>query len=85
MLRHSYLVGGRIYDDNDLLLNVLTAWISRIGIYGLYVLQTLDLTGGLDPVYRTNSVEFLVDFRELESLEIMSLGWVLGSHFSNGL
>ena len=40
---------------------------------------------GLDPVYRRNSVEFLIDFRKLENLEIMSLGWVLGSRFSNWL
>ena len=43
------------------------------------------MADGLDPVYKRNSPECLVDFRELESLETMSLGWVLGSHFSNGL
>ena len=45
----------------------------NIKIYGLYVLQTVYLTGGLDPVYKWNSVEFLIDFWELENLEIMSL------------
>ena len=43
------------------------------------------LIGGLGLKYRRNSVEFLIDFQELENLEIMSLGWILGSRFSNGL
>ena len=43
------------------------------------------LTGGLGPKYKWNSVEFLIDFRKLENLEIISLGWALGSRFSNGL
>ena len=43
------------------------------------------LIGGLDPVYKRNSAEFLIDFQELENLEIMSLGWILGSCFSNML
>ena len=43
------------------------------------------LTRGLGPVYKRNSVEFLIDFKELKSLEIMSLGWPSSSHFSNGL
>ena len=43
------------------------------------------LAGGLDPIYRRNSVEFSIHFQELENLKIMSLGWALGPHFSNGL
>ena len=41
------------------------------------------LARGLNLVYRQNSVQFSIDFWELENLEIMSLGWVLGSRFSN--
>ena len=43
------------------------------------------LTRGLDTIYKRNSVEFLVDFWKLENLEIMPIGWVFGSRFSNGL
>ena len=50
-----------------------------------YFINCCFLTGGLDLVYKQNSVEFLIHFRELENLEIMSLDWVLGSRFSNGL
>ena len=34
------------------------------------------LIRGLDPVYKWNSIEFSIDFRELKNLGIMSLGWV---------
>ena len=40
---------------------------------------------GLGLVYRRNSTKILIDFWELENLEIMYLGWVSGSFFSNGL
>ena len=49
--------------------------------YGCWFYNLGFLARGLDPVYKRNSGEFLVDFLELVSLEIMSLGWVLGSHF----
>ena len=61
-----------------------TAWISCIGICEI-LYETVFLAGGLDPGYKRNSVEFSVDFRELENLEIMSLSWVSGFRFSNGL
>ena len=50
-----------------------------------FCVSTMYLIRGLDPVYRRNSVEFLIDFRKLENLEIMSLDCVLGFYFSNGL
>ena len=50
-----------------------------------YCFELYFLVGGLDSVYKRNFVKFLVDFRELENLEIMSLDWVSGSRFSNGL
>ena len=42
------------------------------------------LLGGLEPVYKWKFTKFLVDFQELESLEIMSLDWILGFRFSKG-
>ena len=41
--------------------------------------------GGLSQKYRRNSIKFLVDLQELENLEIMSLGLILGFHFLIGL
>ena len=41
MLRHSYLVGDRIYDKDDLLSNVLTAKVSRIGGFLDYMFYKL--------------------------------------------
>ena len=76
----NYLVGGHIY-----CYNILMNWISFLGICGYRFINCYFLAGGLDFVYRQNSIEFLVDFWELENLEIMSLGWVLGSYFSNRL
>ena len=38
--------------NDDIFLNALTAWISRIEICGLYDLQTVYLTGGLDSIYK---------------------------------
>ena len=49
------------------------------------MLELYFLAGGLDPIFKRSSIEFLVDFWKLENLEIMSLGWVLGSCLSNGL
>ena len=63
-------------------------WISHDGIWGLcgeMIYKLCFLIGGLGSVYKWNFVEFLIDFRGLESLKIMSLGWASSSHFSNGL
>ena len=43
------------------------------------------LTRSLDPIYRWNSAEFSIDFRELENLAIMPNRLGMGSRFSNGL
>ena len=56
-----------------------------MGICGLLVYKLCFLTEGLGHIYKRNSIEFLVDFWKLENLEIVPLGWVLGSCFSNGL
>ena len=50
-----------------------------------YCFELYFLVRGLDSVYKWNSVEFLIDFQELENLEIMFVGWVSGSRFSNEL
>ena len=43
------------------------------------------LTRGLGLVYKRNSTEFSIDFQKLKNLEIVPLGWVLDSFFSNKL
>ena len=50
-----------------------------------YCFELYFLTKGLDPVYKWNFVEFLVNFRELKNFKMMSLNWVLDLCFSNGL
>ena len=42
------------------------------------------LTRGLDPVYKWNSIKYLIDFWELESLEILSLDWASSLLFQAG-
>ena len=66
-------------------LMILFDWISHIRICGLLFINYYFLIKGLGPFYKRNFVKFLIDFRELESLEIMSLDWVSDSHFSNEL
>ena len=48
------------------------------------LLIVFSLTRGLGLVTKRNFVEFLVDFQELENLETMSIGRVLGSCFQMG-
>ena len=56
-------------------------WISRDGICGCYIYKLHFLAGGVGPIYKRNSVEFLIDFLVLENLSIICpLGLVSSFH-----
>ena len=75
-----------IFDYDVIFLNVLLLSgypISRFVDYIFYINCIFDR--GLDSIFKRNYVAFLVDFRELKNLEIMSLDWISSSRFSNEL
>ena len=84
MLRHSYLVNGRIL-IMMLCFNILNCLDISYRDLWIICYELCLLTGGLDPIYKRNSVEFSINFQEIENLKIVSLGYVLGFRFSNRL